>query len=223
MKKPFKKNLLQNNSGFIVADFIFSFLLVLGCGVVIFGLTFSLATIEISQYIVWSTARNYSAANLSEPDALKQATMKFNNLADRFPLLTGRGANGSPWFILNGLQIGDLGAPGVDPDLVSKLAGDKENKDQNGAGERRQPWIGAKADLELKLLAGIKVPFLGPITTDTTKFTFPIRAFVLRHPSQKECYDFFGKRFTQGIQKLEPQMNSVGNASSYVPMEDNGC
>lgn len=220
MKKSNNKINLNNESGFIIADFLFSFVLVISCGIVIFALTFSLATIEISQYIVWTTARNYSAGNTNEAAAKTQASLKFKNMADQFPLLT---ANGSTWFVLNGLAIGDLASPGIDNDLRTKLAADRDNKDQ--VGEFRQPWTGAKADLELKLLSGMKIPFLGPMATDKTAFTFPVRAFIIRHPSQSECYDFYSasKRFSQGIQKLEPQMSSIGSSSSYIAMEDNGC
>lgn len=217
---------LKNQSGFIIADFLFSVVLVAGCGIMIFGLTFSLATTEISQYIVWTTARNYAAGNITETDARTQATKKFNNLSDQFPLLTGRGDAAKPWFILDGLLIGDLASPmGGDTDFRAKIGADKDNKDGGGSGERRQPWIGAKADLELKLFSSLRIPFLGPVAQDKTLFKFPIRAFIIRSPSQTECYDFYSasKRFSQGIQKLESQMNSLGSASSYVPMEDNGC
>jgi hypothetical protein len=223
-----KKNsgsILNNESGLIIADFLFSFVLVISCGIIIFLFTFSLATVEISEYIVWSTARNFSVANVSESDANIQATKKFNNLAAQFPALTGKGSQtGSSWFVLDGLKIGDLAK--IDPNFTGKLSGgDLSNKDQGGYGERRQPWIGAKADLELKILTGIKIPLIGGIRVDAAKFKFPIRAFILRHPSQSECYEFYSKpnRFILGIQKLESQMNSVGSASSYVPMEDNGC
>jgi len=77
MKNRLLYNPNKNNSGFIVADFIFAFVMVLGIGIFIFGFTFSLAAIEISQYIVWSTARNYSAANTDEALANTQAQLKF--------------------------------------------------------------------------------------------------------------------------------------------------
>lgn len=222
--KNLKSSALNNQSGFIIADFLFAFTLVISCGIIIFALSFSLATVEISQYIVWSTARSYSAGNISEAKANQEAISKFNNLADRFPLLTGRGnSSGTAWFILNNIAVGNLVA-GIDGDLMAKLGSDKDNK--AGDGEKRQPWVGAKADLEFKLLASIRVPFLGPVANKSDKnFKFPIRAFIIRSPSQTECYNFFsaGNRFTNGIQKLEPQMNSVGSSSGYVPMEDNGC
>jgi len=222
-----RKSNLKNQSGFIIADFLFSFTLIISCGIVIFGMTFSLASVEISQYIVWSTARNFSAANISETVAQQQARVKFANLSKQFSLITGASTSGvTPWFVLNNLLVGNLAGPsGADGDLRAKLAGDSDNKDNGGSGERRQPWIGAKADLELKLLSGFNVPFLGPVAPDKTIFKFPIRAFVLRHPSQEECFGFFTKekRFNLGIQKLETQMESIGDANKYVPIEDNGC
>ena len=226
---------LNNQSGFIIADFLFAFVLVLGCGILIFALTFSLATIEISQYIVWSTARNYSAANfktrspviadgytVNSPFAELQALDKFNNLADKFPLLTGRGS-AKPWVTLDNPLVGDLIK--IDSDLSSKIGPERLNKD--GGQQVRQPWIGAKADLKLNLLLEVKVPFLGPFAdqSNADKFTFPIRAFILRHPSQQECLNFYSKRYTEGIQKIPGENFKLlpDGSAQYSPMEDNGC
>ncbi len=217
---------ISNQSGFIVADFLFSFILVLSCGILIFGFTFSLATVEIAQYIVWSTARNFSAANSSESNAKIQATKKFNNLADKFPLISGRGASSTPWFTMSAPILGNLAT--ADTDLSAQLGADKLNRDSSL--QIRQPWIGAKSDLELKLLSGFKFPFLGPIVPDKTGFTFPIRAFVLRHPSQTECYNFFAmeRRYREGILLLNQTEGNLFtfpnvNPGKYVPIEDNGC
>lgn len=218
---------ISNQSGFIVADFLFAFVMVISCGILIFALTFSLATIEISQYIVWSTARNFSAANTNEQAARVQAQKKFDALADKFPLISGRGANSTPWFSLSPAVIGDLAK--IDPDLAKVLNADKQNKD--AAQQIRMPWIGVKSDLELKLLSGIRIPFLGKVTGNKEGFTFPIRAFILRHPSQDECYSFFSKekRYDLGIEKLKsPEAETskfapAAKRESYVPIEDNGC
>ena len=83
----------------------------------------------------------------------------------------------------------------------------------------------------VKLLSGIRVPFLGSVTADKKSFTFPIRAFVLRHPSQDECFSFFSKekRYELGIQKLksnDAESNDFApnaDANKYVAIEDNGC
>lgn len=210
--KKSKKLFIKNSKGFLAADFLFSFVLVISCGIIIFALTFSLATIEISQYIVWSAARAYSAGNLTAQKSKDAGTSKFNKLSAQYPLLTGNGES-SPWFELNDINIGDAASA-----TVSGV--DKSNK--TGGGESRHPWTGATAMLNLKLFKSIKIPFLGKIATDPDVFKFPIHAFLLRNPSQKECLDFYNKRFTEGIQKLEGGWSGL-NGAGYVPIEDNGC
>ena len=212
-----------NNSGFIVADFLFAFTMVISIGIFIFGFTFSLATIEVAQYIVWSTARNYSAANEEDLGAVIQATAKFNNLSKKFPMLTGAGSD-SPWFELkeDNLIIGDLAVK--DPDLGIS-SGDKTN-------DYRQPWTGVSAKLNLKLFASLKIPFLGNVAQNKDLFEFPVRAFIIRNPSRLECQQFFytpGHRFDEGIKKLEK--GKLGPDFSVFPIvgdkqgygEDNGC
>ena len=226
-----RKNNLLSNSGFIIADFLFSFVLVIGIGIVIFGLTFSLATIEIAQYIVWSSARNYVAANDSEALSVTSATLKFNNLSKQFPLLTGQGNTGSSWFLLNNFIVGDLAVK--DQEFIGKMGSDITNISN---GEMRQPWTGASAKITLKLFAGLRIPFLGKITNDPDKFSFPVRAFIIRSPSTKNCQTFFEKRFKEGISQID-RFNLIQNTANVAAppnqgavdqaygkgQEDNGC
>ena len=213
LQKNSKNKFVKNSKGFLAADFIFSFVLVLSCGIIIFALTFSLATIEISQYIVWSSARAYSAANINKAASEAAGKSKFNKLSAAYPLLTGNGES-SPWFELSDINIGDAAS--------IKLSGvDKSNK-SGASGESRHPWTGATAMLRLKLFESIKIPFLGKIATDAEVFKFPIHAFLLRNPSQAECIKFYQDRFNQGIQKLENNWPGI-QGGGYVPIEDNGC
>lgn len=216
-KNKKSKFLIHNSSGFLIADFLFSFILVLSCGIIIFAMTFSLATVEIAQYIVWSSARSYSAANKDRAASETAGIAKFRRLTAKYPLLTGVGDNGSPWFTLSGLDIGDSAHAGLEQV-------DTANINPSGSPEHRHPWTGARADLQLKLFESLQIPFIGKIATDTDVFKFQIRAFLLRNPSQKECLDFFKSenRFQQGIQKSEEDgWNALGG--SYVGIEDNGC
>jgi hypothetical protein len=232
-----RKNNSNSNSGFIIADFLFSFVLVLGIGIVIFGLTFSLATIEIAQYIVWSSARNYAAASSNEPTSATSAKLKFNNLSKQFPLLTGQGNTGSTWFSLDDFRVGNLVAPGVDPDFLAHVNSAPEQANSAG-GESRQPWTGASAKITLKLFSSLRIPFLGKIAgdADKSKFTFPVRAFIIRSPSIDECQEFFkfDNRFKKGLNVID----QFGNIQSQVfqppnegdihrvygeGQEDNGC
>ncbi len=225
------KSRSHSNSGFIIADFLFSFVLVIGLGIIIFGLTFSLATIEVAQYIVWSSARNFAAANKDEWTAALQSKTKFTNLSQQFPLLTGQGATGSPWFILTDFLAGDLTV--VDREFAAKVPGsDLTNIDP--AGEQRQPWTGASAKITLKLFSGLQIPFLGKIVSKDEDISFPIRAFVIRSPSHNECKMFFNyeNRFAKGIKTISDfsNMNNLlspptegEESQAYVNQEDNGC
>ncbi len=219
MKKKSVFKPIQNSAGFIAAEFLFAFTMVIGIGMFIFVFTFSLAAVEISQYIVWSTARNFSAANTTESIARTQAEEKFNNLAAAFPLLTGVGASNS-WFTLSDLIVGDLSVS--DADFSSKISSDdKENS-------FRQPWYGASARINLKIFAGLKIPFLGSVAKSAEDFKFPIRAFILRHPSRAECKSFFdpSNRYVKGIKTLEGALASPQTelpSSGLGVTEDNGC
>lgn len=221
--KKIKKS--KNNSGFIVADFLFAFVMTLSVGIFIFSITFSLATIEISQYIIWSTARNYASANISKDLAHDQAERKFENLAAKFPLLTNSDGS-SKWFELSraNLQIGELDI--IDKDFDSKIS----SSDQ--VNENRQPWTGASTTINLKLFSSLQLPFLGKVTENKADFSFPVRAFIIRNVSQEECTQFFekSKRYDLGIRNLEggklapAALGPPAAAGSSLRMgEDNGC
>lgn len=210
-----QKNRILNESGFLLADFIFSFVLVFSCGIIIFALTFSLATVEVVQYITWSAARAHSAANKSKNESRMAALSKFNNLKSQFPLLTGISGN---WFM--------LGAPQINEDAAGNGFGNLDKRNSaDGSPEPRHPFIGVSSELELKLFAGLKIPFLGKITNDPNLFKFQVRSFMLRNPSQEECIRFFIRenRFVQGIVPMQSWGALPIDAQAYTALEDNGC
>ncbi len=204
-KSKTKKN---SEAGFIAAEFLFSFILVISCGMIVFALTFSLMTVEVAQYVTWSAARAYSSGNLSKADSEAAGRKKFTNLAAAFPLLSGAAGE---WFELSAVSVGKNVATGM-----------ASLDDSNRMGEEtRHPWSGFSSSLELKLFKSLKIPFLGPITKDESLFKFPLHAFILRNPSQAECIKFFEDRMT-AIQDL-PDFKNVPTGGTYVPHEDNGC
>ena len=199
----------KNQSGFVAAEFLFSFVLVISCGLVIFALTFSLMTVEVAQYITWSAARSYSAGNMSKQASEAAAVDKFKNLSKSFPLLTNSDSN---WFSLTQLGVGGSAGSGL-----ANL--DRENR---LGSETRHPWFGFSTSLELKLFKSLRIPFLGKVVDDDQAFTFPLRAFILRNPSHEECQQFIKDKFNV-IKGLSDFKNVGGSSSSYVPNEDNGC
>lgn len=217
----------------MTAEFLFAFTMVIGSGILIFALTFALTTVEIAQYIVWSSARAHAVGNLDTDASVKAGEKKYSNLTAAFPLLTGNGSD-SPWFKMppitekNEFFVGDIS------DSIKKKdsAIDKGNSAEgNSSGEVRHPWIGVESSIELKLLSGLNIPFLGKVTETPEEFKFPIRGILFRHPSVKECQTFFVNKFSQGVKvmpeengsKQSTQWKDIGDASAYAPMEDNGC
>ena len=227
MKTRLKRNSIRNESGFIVADFLFAFVMTLGVGIFIFAITFSLATIEVGQYIVWSTARNYSAAGDRSADAAASAREKFTSLAEKFPLLTNIGDDSS-WFELSAddLKIGD---DLTTSDTELGITG------QDATNDYRQPWTGVSTKIKLKLFSGLTVPFLGKVVADGSMLEFPIRAFLIRNVGETECEAFFngvgsGPRLEKGILKLENGKLAKDTwalqgetGGGIIHGEDNGC
>lgn len=219
MKNRLKSKFRKNNSGMIIADFLFAFVMVIGVGMFMFALTFSLATIEVTQYIVWSTARHYSAAQKNEIAARESAEKKFEALLTKFPLLVNSG-----WFEISrdDLKIGELDV--IDPSFNIN-SDDKINN-------FRQPWTGASTTINLKLFSGLQIPFLGKVSTDPEAFKFPVRAFIIRNVSVDECKKFFKseQRYEEGMKKLEDSKLAKeafgpiqGTCDSGFCGEDNGC
>ena len=209
----------KSEAGFIVADFIFSFVMVIGIGIFIFALTFSLATVEISQYIVWSAARSYASAKTDELSAQAAAGEKFRNLSGQFPLLTGQG-EANPWFKLDGFTAQDHKA---EANFISKVTNVDDRLNRDGNKELRQPWTGASADIYFKLFGNLNIPLFGKISTDPkTMFTCRVYAVIIRSPSFQECSGFFKARFKDGIQPLE-NFSGLGVEIPDYMVEDNGC
>lgn len=197
----------KSEAGFVAAEFLFTFVLVISCGIVVFALTFSLMTIEVAQYITWSAARSYSAGNVTKEASEAAARAKFQNLSAAFPLLTR-----DSWFGLAMTRVG----PGT--------AGLLQNLDPTNrmGDEPRHPWAGVSARIELKLFKSLQIPFLGPITENESIFTFPLHAFIYRNPSQRECLDFMNNRFDV-IRSLPDFSQLQLDSSRYFAHEDNGC
>ena len=218
MKTSFQ-NRKKSQAGFIIADFLFSFVLVIAIGIFIFALTFSLATVEISQYIVWSAARAYASGNVDEGSARSAATAKFKSLSAQFPLLTGEG-NASPWYLLDAFTAQNHDTEATFAGKTS--AADRANRDGNT--EKRQPWTGASATIYLKLFGNMGIPFLGKVSsTPETTFTFRLYAFIIRNPSYDECTQFFQKRFDETmLLDTFPGINGAKDNKNYL-VEDNGC
>lgn len=207
-------HLIANERGIIFADFIFALVIAAGASIVLFALTFTFSMVEVAQYVVFSASRAYAAGGLDNDAQKQRGQDKFNELiknAELAPLLAGQGH----WFALTGLEL--------------KGGKDADGTFEDYAGyEDRVPFVGARANFEAKLL-NLNIPLLGKTDAEGNGFNAKITAFLIREPTQKECWDLQIKQRYTNILNLDSRYkgsgttNAAGSAGKYVPMEDNGC
>ncbi len=210
MKKQSLK-LIQNEKGILTLDFLFSFIICFLVMQILFALCFTLSVIEVSQYILFSTARSHMASNVSQ-------TVQIESAREKFKELTTTGAFASlysgGWFTIS--------KPG---DLEIKGGGQEDTFDEEYGKEsfRGIPFEGARAKLTAKVL-NFQIPFIGRTTDEDDGLSTNVAAFLIREPTQNECQQFMKDRHA-AIKNLDP--NRFGQLQikddSYIPMEDNGC
>ena len=205
--------LIRNERGVVIVDFIFSIVIVAGLSVLLFSLTYTLAVFEVTQYVVFSAARAHAASN-KDPDAQKAAAIaKFKQLT------TGKGAIASlysgTWYQLVKPDALDVrgGATADGKNFSTDLAGGSDMPNRNW-------FLGVSAQLTANILS-LKLPLLGNTSEDDASFKTRLNVMMIREPSQKECKDFLEKR-RDALATL-PSAQTYYQQSGYVPMEDNGC
>jgi len=203
---------LKSQSGLIVADFVFSISLAASLGILLFSISYTLAVVEVTQYVSFSVARAHMAGH-------KNPTEQETKARDKYIQLTkSKGAVGSlystSWFMVGGEDK---------LDIRSGPTGNGELFDQDLAGgaDKRNWFIGVGIPLTIGLLK-INLPLIGDTAPDSDDgMQTQINTMLIRDPSEKECRDFMEQRraafrnLPSGTQFYEP--------ASYVGIEDNGC
>jgi len=204
---------LMNQSGVVTVEFIFSFVIASCLSVLLFTVCYTLSVVEVSQYVVFASARAHLASN-KDPSAQRQAAIaKFTQLT------TGRSAIATlydgTWFVI---------AKPSELDIRQGLTGDGRTfgADLAGGSDLRNWFIGVSAPLTAKIMA-MTLPILGSTNPDNDGNFFKTRvnAMMIREPSQKECQDFMEQR--RSALSALPSGQKFYQPNSYVAIEDNGC
>ncbi|MEK6772657.1 MAG: hypothetical protein AABY64_01845 [Bdellovibrionota bacterium] len=207
-----KQNRLNNNAGFLSADFLFSIVIGITVSMMLFALCFTFSTIEISQYVAFSVSRAHMAGH-DDPD---KQTLMANNKYEYLTKKTMIGLLFRPnsWF--------ELRKPDIRSGLDNRTFGaDYEYKDD------RVPQTGVRLDFVAKIL-NFNVAFLGKSSEDDKPFTARVTGLLFREPSSKECREQMKNinRYS-AILNLDRRFgvldSSRGNNPAYFPLEDNGC
>ena len=202
-------NRIKNQKGQIAIDFIFALLLCAGLGAILFGMSITLTTVEITQYIAFSSARTMSAGRKNIADQVTAGTEKFNQLAKgKFGGLYKIG-----WF-----ELGDIIFKTGEGEIADKEATKGTFKEDLDPGSVMM--VGASIPLTMNVLS-INFPMLG-MTGQKEDFTTRVNAMVLREPTQEECYHFFTKR-KEALRSSDFSTHPDTDTNSIYTTEDNGC
>lgn len=204
---------VKNQDGLIVADFVFSVTLVSGLAILLFSVCYTLAVVEVTQYVSYSVARASMAGNKDPETQKRKAELKYEQLG------SGKGAIGTlynnGWFTLGKSEKLDVrgGATGLDGRTFSA--------DLAGGSDKRSWFIGVSFPLTIGLLK-MNIPLIGDTAPehDDGMQTF-INTMLIRDPSEKECKDFMEQR--RAAFGTLPSGTRFYVPAAYIPLEDNGC
>lgn len=208
------KNKLNNTSGFVTADFIFSFLLATMMTVLLFAMCFSFTIVEISQYIAFSSTRAAIPARKNYAEQRARIDTQYQRLTTN-PVLSPLLTNG--WFTL---AIRDI--------RFNQTPNDDYRDEYDRTGAILLPAAGIRLTLTAHILS-LNLGPLGQIQSEEGDgFSLTLSSLLFREPSQEECQSIIQSRY-QRILNLDSTtytvLGGVGTSGpgSYFPMEDNGC
>lgn len=209
--------MLKSQAGMITLDFLFAFVLVMGFAGLLFALTLTLTVVEITQYVTFASARNYSASHINVIYQEQQARLKYKELTEAtvFAPLYSNG-----WFEIDkpeAVLVGDASA--MFPEY------------KQASPEEPNLFYGVGTKFIARMLE-FNIPFFGSTTDEGdgqgSGFKTFIASYLSREVTTNECLNFFNARRWEKIRALP-----VSNASpysvltpgneGYVVVSDNGC
>jgi len=197
-----KHSILRNQRGILTLDFIFAILMMFTFAAILFGFSMTFTAVEVAQYATFSSARAYFAAGKNSDEQKKAAEEKFKELIrDKNSTLGIMFRNG--WF--------ELGDPQID-DFSSEFSTDP-NKDSD-------TFVGVRSAFKANIL-NMKMSVFGSTTED--EYTANISSYLMREPTEEECFEFVNTRF-QVIQQLKSGFGaSYVDPNQYAIIADDGC
>lgn len=207
---------MKNQAGFLTIDFLFALIIAFGMSAILFALSFTLMVTEVTQYVAFSSARAFIAANLDPAKQKELARKKYENLViSSNSKISNFYQNG--WFEVpkpNDLDI--RAGQGInDKDFMAELAG------TNNRSKERTIFTGVSIALEAKLLE-MNIPFLGR-TADQDSKTFQTRVngILIRESTFEECKSWYEER--KAALSALPSGRKFFEQKDLIMMEDNGC
>lgn len=197
----------RSQSGFITVEFLFAIVIAFGMSMLVFAITFTLSTVEIGQYIVFSTARAHAAANFDKTAQSDTAKAKYTALlAD--PGLGSLFANG--WFTLS--KPAQL--------EIKQGYGDNFNSDYDS--DSRGDLQGVRSTFTAQVLQ-MKLPLIGSVTPENGSFSARLTGILIREPTEQECEQYMDQRNEELWNLGSGRFQAYRQGTTPTPWEDNGC
>lgn len=206
VKSEAKKH--SNESGQVMAEFLFAIIVSFGLFMLFFAITLTFTAVEATQYVAFSVARAQAGSNKTADDQKKAAEDKYKAFMKN-PALGAFFQSG--WFVLGKKPTIKQGVA-LDSGVFSDLSAD--------GGNFAKVFTGVSIAFESKLMA-YKVLFINNGAQNDTGFKTNVNAILIRESSQEECQNFWKARY-DALRTL-PAGSSMKGAGSYYPVEDNGC
>ena len=202
-KRPFSQR--KKQGGFIAAEFIFALIIAAGISIVFFAINFTLSMAEVAQYIAFSTARSYAAADINIGAQETNARDKFSSLMDN-PTIKGIFRDDG-WFKITNLELRGTDSSNFDGDYTKS----------------HTPQTGVRFNFTPRLL-NLRIALIGKTSIDGEDYGAKITGLLIREPTWEEC--FYGQvriRYEQII-KIDSRFQDLAkDTKDYVALEDNGC
>jgi hypothetical protein len=210
------KNRVNNTSGFVTAEFVFSFMLASFMTALLFALCLSFTIIEISQYISFSATRAAIPSRKNFAEQRQRAQDVYQRLVAN-PVIAPLLNNG--WFTLALRDVRMNQDPNDDF---------RNEYDPRNSGVVLMPAAGVRLTLTANIL-NLNLGPLGNIESETENgFSLTIATLLFREPNMEECQNIIRTRYQRILNldsTLYPTLGSAGlnGNGAYYPMEDNGC
>jgi len=203
--------MMMNQSGFVLTEFLIAIAIAFGLTMLTFAMTFTLSTVEVVQYIVYSTSRAHAAANFDKQAQQDVARKKYEALVNS-PTFKPIFSNG--WFEVS--KVGQL--------EIRSGNGENFQAEYSGASSRNN-LQGVRTTFKAKILE-MQLPFMGKVTAEDEDagFVTKINAILIREVSMKECQDYFQKERPDALLEMDGnRFSNYRRTGVEGPWEDNGC
>ncbi len=212
---------ISNQHGFMTLDFLFAFVMVIGFSSLLFALTMTLTTVEITQYITFASARNYAVGHINVLLQENQARLKYKELVEH-PVFAPLYNNG--WFEVAKPEPGAL--------FVGDMTQLKFPEYTQPSPEQPNLFHGVGTPFIARMLE-FNIPFFGSTTDEGdgtgSGFNTFIASYLSREISNNECLNFFNDKRWEKIRSLpvsggaQPYSAQTPGKEAYVIISDNGC